>query len=421
MNEKFSLNPDVFLVKGAKRSAIYDLSNGDVYSIDEVASEVLEMCEQGMLLKDIITVTPEFSFENGINFLNNLQSSNVGKFLEKQELIRKIDLTPPEKQLEMIWLELTESCNQKCIHCYGDCNTSPLTKRIKKSLLSLKQWEKVIEEGYTLSCRRIQLTGGEPMFFGKDIFTLIKFIRELGYKQIEMFTNATLFDKASIDLLVRYDVRIATNIYSKRPEIHDAITKLEGSFDKTIRNIKLMQERGVKVFLATVLMDQNAQYAEETVDFIQELGEPRPLKHFDIIRPVGRGKESGAYSDKIIRWSQKTKPIFSKITKKLFIKRKFGHSCWWGNIAITSTGLVVPCIMAKEEICGDIKKESLIKIFEGLPLNKMWGLSKDHIKVCKDCEYRYACLDCRPLAKGQTNDFLAKNFTCSYDPYQGNW
>ena len=46
-------------------------------------------------------------------------------------------------------------------------------------------------------------------------------------------------------------------------------------------------------------------------------------------------------------------------------------------------------------------------------------LSKDHIEGCKDCEYRYACYDCRPDSNGA--DKYAKPWNCSYDPYKGEW
>ena len=41
--------------------------------------------------------------------------------------------------------------------------------------------------------------------------------------------------------------------------------------------------------------------------------------------------------------------------------------------------------------------------------------------VCKDCEYRFACKDCRPLAKSVDGCQNGKNPRCKYDPYTGNW
>jgi len=47
-------------------------------------------------------------------------------------------------------------------------------------------------------------------------------------------------------------------------------------------------------------------------------------------------------------------------------------------------------------------------------------LSKDHIEVCKDCEYRYACFDCR-VKTNDAENLYAKSSDCFYNPYTGIW
>ena len=63
---------------------------------------------------------------------------------------------------------------------------------------------------------------------------------------------------------------------------------------------------------------------------------------------------------------------------------------------------------------GSLEDNKLNQIIE-----KMTPINKNAIKVCKDCEYRYACMDCRP--DRLENDILAKPWYCSYDPYQSTW
>lgn len=43
---------------------------------------------------------------------------------------------------------------------------------------------------------------------------------------------------------------------------------------------------------------------------------------------------------------------------------------------------------------------------------------KDNIKVCKDCELRYNCIDCRA---GHQVDNGSKPVGCNYDPYKLIW
>ncbi len=416
----FLLNPDCFLINGAVNGALYDLRSGHVYSIDNFSSKILSQCELGLTLDQI-----EKNFFNSqqdiVGYLKPFNEIDIGRFVAKGDFIKKTKLPFPERKVNLIWLELVHDCNQTCTHCFGSCPLRKLTSQFVKESLPIDTWINIITDAYSLGARRIQLTGGEPMLFGKDIFLLIEYAKSIGYEQIEMFTNATILDDADIDLLARYDVQVATNIYSNHPEIHDAITGLKGSFYQTVDNIKKLQNKGVHVFLATILMKQNEACIKDTVLFTEQLGETEPLKHFDLVRPVGRGKKNRVLSDNLISWSLKKKPMFSKITKEDFIKRRHGHSCWWGNVAVTNDGFVLPCIMAREEVCGDLKNNSLLEIFDAGDLMKMWKLSKDHIEVCCDCEYRYACMDCRPLAKGETGNFFGKRLSCLYNPYTGVW
>ena len=48
-------------------------------------------------------------------------------------------------------------------------------------------------------------------------------------------------------------------------------------------------------------------------------------------------------------------------------------------------------------------------------------LSKDKIEICKDCEFRYACKDCRPLGKSLDGNLWGKYAYCTYNPYIGRW
>jgi len=418
--DRFSLNPDCFLVKGAKRGALYDLATGDIHSIDEDSVEILDKCEKGFSINQVAQGVPRISTKEIIDYFKNLESLNLGKFIDSRQTINKISLSPPEPKIDFIWLELTQNCNLKCLHCYA--NSGSKTNQIgKDELLTLEQWERVLQEAFNEGCRKVQFIGGEPMLFGKDIYVLIKLARDLGYELVEVFTNATLLTEEDIGLLVRYNVQIATSIYSKRAEIHDKITTQKGSFRKTIENVKKLQAKGIRVRFATIAMKQNEKYLKETIDFLQTMGEINPLKCLDVVRSMGRGKNDYLISKNLSSWIQRKSPIFPKLTKENFIKRKYGHGCWWDKITVIPNGQVIPCVMARKEICGDIKKQSLRQIVRGVNLQKLRGLSKDNIEICQDCEYRYACLDCRPLAREETGNLYARGNNCSYDPYLGVW
>lgn len=48
------------------------------------------------------------------------------------------------------------------------------------------------------------------------------------------------------------------------------------------------------------------------------------------------------------------------------------------------------------------------------------GITKDKVSVCKDCEFRYICTDCRAFVSSP-DDPYSKPAKCSYDPYTATW
>lgn len=72
-----------------------------------------------------------------------------------------------------------------------------------------------------------------------------------------------------------------------------------------------------------------------------------------------------------------------------------------GKIAITATGKVMPCIFARSHMVTNIEG-GLEEAVNNKELQGLWKITKDRIETCRDCEYRYTCIDCRPLAEDTT-------------------
>lgn len=64
---------------------------------------------------------------------------------------------------------------------------------------------------------------------------------------------------------------------------------------------------------------------------------------------------------------------------------------------------------------SDVKEIVMSDLFRGV-----WGLKKDSVEKCRDCEFRYICSDCRVYVEDPTNPY-SKPLKCGYDPYQGIW
>jgi len=142
---------------------------------------------------------------------------------------------------------------------------------------------------------------------------------------------------------------------------------------------------------------------------------------FDVVREIGSGSETTLMPDdpKVLAEKWMTTPVFSA-SREAYEHNLQWNPCWAGKLTITNTGDVIPCIMGRTEVVGNIKLQSLREILESPRLSSLWGLTKDQIDVCRDCEYRYVCGDCRPLAiaKGDLHGSMPR---CTYDPAKGQW
>lgn len=423
---RFFLSTDCLLVTGAVNAAIYQLSSGDVYSIDRVGREVLELCEQGMPISSICPLIKKV--DDGteiINYLQRLETLRLGNFTHNPLPSPKVELQPASRELRKIWLELKTSCNLRCVHCYAD--SSPY--RDNKSL-RLKQWQAVISEAASLGAKWIQFIGGEPLLYRKrSLFELISTAQKAQYDFIEIFTNGTLIDDEYVDFFAEHNVHIAVSIYSKRPDVHDEVTQRPGSFHRMMKNIEKLHLRGVPFRFGLVVMKQNCQYEEETLEWIKTTFGDVSVSS-DIIRciPGGRDRQVTLLTPDLLKRKLRTEPEFPKVTLESFTRNKLGHSCLHGEICVQANGAVYPCIMDRTRVLGNVTESTLREIIEGGITQDIWGLSKDQIAACCDCEYRYACFDCRPLAVAMAEvvgqpqpSLLTKDPCCLYDPYTGEW
>ena len=66
--------------------------------------------------------------------------------------------------------------------------------------------------------------------------------------------------------------QVQVSIYSHRPEVHDAITKLPGSLRRSVEAIRFLTAQGLKVVIANVLMTANSRDHAGVQALARELG-----------------------------------------------------------------------------------------------------------------------------------------------------
>lgn len=393
VSPRFHLRGECKLASGVKRAAIYDLEQGNVYSLNETAREIVS------------GLPDQFGFWEELAKIGLAEASPAVPFKEEKAEI-------PQVGLEFMWLELTGKCNERCLHCYASAGVSQAEE------LPLERWRQVIEEGAALGCRQLQFIGGEPFSF-EGIFELAKAARDSHYEFIEIFTNGSLLNEEKVRKIKDLGIHVAVSLYSIVPEVHDTITRTPGSFQKTFKALEMLKEAEVPTRVGIIIMKQNQATAIETQKKLEEMG--FGYTKMDVLRPTGRGGCADLLpDDKAVQtWALVTRPNFST-SREEFYRNQHWNSCWAGKIAITPNGEIIPCVFARKHIVSNIN-QSLEEAVNSEELQSLWRITKDKIEGCNGCEYRYACHDCRPLAEDTTGNLYAKNSRCTYDPLVGIW
>lgn len=100
------------------------------------------------------------------------------------------------------------------------------------------------------------------------------------------------------------------------------------------------------------------------------------------------------------------------------------NSCLHKKIGIDRNGNIRNCPLMAYHF-GNINDSTLEEALMKPGFKKYWNITKDKIEICKDCEFRYICTDCRAYTERTHQDNngsdLSKPLKCGYDPYTGKW
>src|SRR5215471_6652828 len=159
-------------------------------------------------------------------------------------------------------MDLTYRCNERCVHCYlphhdaGELTTAEISRVFRE-----------LADAGTLF---LTLSGGEPLV-RKDFFEIVAFARSLQFN-VKLKTNGILIGAREAARLRALGIeKVQISIYSHRAEVHDKITKVKGSFARSVRAICFLKEQGLKVAIATILMKQNLDDYREVMALARKL------------------------------------------------------------------------------------------------------------------------------------------------------
>ncbi|MQY69891.1 MAG: radical SAM protein, partial [Firmicutes bacterium] len=102
--------------------------------------------------------------------------------------------------LSQVSMELTERCNNNCVHCY--INLAADDKEANKKEITFQEIRNIVDKAARMGCLSWHLTGGEPLL-REDFSDIYLYLKRKGMR-VSLFTNATLINSEIAHLFRKY-------------------------------------------------------------------------------------------------------------------------------------------------------------------------------------------------------------------------
>jgi radical SAM protein with 4Fe4S-binding SPASM domain len=313
--------------------------------------------------------------------------------IEKVQFYSYTEISCEEKMdtiKKKIQINLTNSCNLRCKHCYLAAGMT------KKYELNVEKLIEFLENIYNIDGKtEVVVSGGEPLVYD-DIFKIIEYLKSKEHKVI-LFTNGTLINKNNIKALKRYIDEIQISMEGISKEYYEKIRGI-GNYKKLLETISLIRGESIQLTLAiTVLVDLLDDIEKELLKF---------LRMINVTNINVRINGEIEYKGNAINLEDANFEIdYAKEIRIKNIINSLGNNgynivssryrnihfsnCGIGtNIVINYDGKIYPCSMYDMDFFN--MEDSPFRIISQFnDINNNSGLEK--IVCCHDCELRYIC------------------------------
>lgn len=335
--------------------------------------------------------------------------------------------TNKDLPLSVLTLELTSECNERCIHCYLSNKT-----KSRKSYLNTSRAKRIIDEFSDLEGEMLLLTGGEA-FLHPGIFDIINHAKS---KQIfvSVFSNGVPLKSDIISKLKTSEIDdIQISIYSTTPSIHDFITQIKGSHQKTIEAIQKLKQENLPVRLTCSVLECNWHEVYDLIEFSDKIGCSISLEFNIIGDDTGQGKNlynrislnslRDCLQELINKKPEYTIKILNRFKQRdeiSFADENFLNSpvCGAGrdSLYVNSDGTFSVCPGWNIRTSSGERDESLKTFWETNSfLQELRTLSEKSNKKCIGCKDIKYCVRCYARNWLETGDYLHfPDYACQF-------
>ncbi|MCA9608409.1 MAG: radical SAM protein [Myxococcales bacterium] len=322
-------------------------------------------------------------------------------FLGKQSVMSLLTkLRPAQHHPFSAMIEISDRCNEACIHCYQVHG--------QKGELSTEEWKTIVDELAELGVFILTISGGEATL-RKDLFEIIEHARKRSFA-IKLYTNGlTVTEETAARLAELAVMEVQISLYSHDPAVHDAVTRVPGSFERSIAAARHLRRHGLAVVLKTPVMAMNADGMDRYIALVKDVGADYQFDpHLDPREDGDATPEQYRLDDqaylRVQRHLAPPGPRGPAVERPLD-----GHVCGAcsGHVHVEANGELRPCTQLQVPV-GHALRDGVRAAWEGNEAAKeirtitwrdLWG--------CRVCDLRSSCGRCFAVARVEGSDALS--------------
>jgi radical SAM protein with 4Fe4S-binding SPASM domain len=383
---KHFIDVDIETIKNDAKE-FYDMLEQDGFVVSGKTSQECDEKDTGFSYK---TLKPEMIKKDFFPVIMRSEKSTQ-EFLEEHFENRP--------QLTSLHIEITSRCNEKCVHCYipHDKKTSDIESDL---------FYDVLRQCKEMKLLNLTLSGGEPMIH-KDFCEFLRKCREYDFS-VNILSNLTLLNNEIItEMKTNHLLGVQVSLYSMDSKIHDEITQMKGSLEKTKDAILKLIENDIPLQISCPVMKQNKNCYGDVLNWAEEhnihVGNDYVMiARYDHTIQNLNNRLSLDEIEKVIKDTISNDTNYLEQMKKEDDVKEKKHtlndivcSVCHLSICVAENGNVYPCAGWQDYVVGNVKETSLKEIWNNSEkVQYLRNLRKKDFPKCIKCPDKAFCVMC---------------------------
>jgi radical SAM protein with 4Fe4S-binding SPASM domain len=298
-------------------------------------------------------------------------------------------------------VEIIATCNFSCQHCY----IAPGADR--EDVMSLTQAKHIFAQLAAAGTLDVLLTGGE-VFTHREFREIYLAAKRAGLN-IYINTNAYLIGERWANFLAEWPPNgVSISVYGLSNERYEQITRIPRAYDRVVRAVDLLLERGIKVDLKVPAMSLTVDYLPQLKALAEAKG--ASFRYDSIIQPHEKGDAAPVQlqlaprqvvdlDEALDPGLESLRPGMERSVARAPRDKVYGCGAGLFSFHVNVHGGVSTCVSSRQTV-GNLLEESFDVVWERLGGKVEKRFPEGH--PCATCKFRSVCAGCPATVESAT-------------------